>query len=72
VTNGLSSLQNAYNVSNASLTWTAPDGKVSVEVYGRNIFNRAYRVYTLNLGALGTTSMYAKPATYGVSASFKW
>lgn len=72
VTNGLSSRQNAYNVSNASLTWTASNGMFSIEVYGRNIFNKAYRAYTLNLGALGTTSMYAKPATYGVSASFKW
>jgi iron complex outermembrane recepter protein len=72
VTNGLSSLQPAYNVSNASLTWTAPGGRYSVELYGRNVFNKAYRVYTLNLGALGTTSMYAKPATYGVSASVKW
>ena len=44
----------------------------SAYIYGRNIFNKAYRAYTLNLGALGTTSMYAKPATYGVSASFKW
>ncbi|WP_206244704.1 TonB-dependent receptor [Novosphingobium terrae] len=72
VTNGLSSLQNAYNVSNASLTWTARNEKLSVEVFGRNIFNKAYREYTLNLGALGTTSMYAKPATYGVSATVKW
>ncbi|WP_245654120.1 TonB-dependent receptor [Novosphingobium rosa] len=72
VTNGLSSLQKAYNVSNASLTWTSPNSKLSVEVYGRNVFNKAYRAYTLNLGALGTTSMYAKPATYGVSATVKW
>jgi iron complex outermembrane recepter protein len=72
VTNGLSSLQHAYNVSNASLTWTAPNDKLSIEVFGRNIFNQAYRVYTLDLGALGTTSMFAKPATYGVTASVKW
>jgi iron complex outermembrane receptor protein len=32
----------------------------SIEVYGRNIFNKAYRAYTLNLGALGTTSMYKR------------
>ena len=72
VTNGLSSLQRAYNVSNASLTWTAPNERLSIELYGRNVFNQAYRQYTLNLGALGTTSTYAKPATYGVSASLKW
>ena len=72
VTNGASSRQNAYNVSNASLRWTSADDRVSVEVYGRNVFNKAYRQYTLNLGPLGTTSMYAKPATYGISATVKW
>jgi iron complex outermembrane receptor protein len=72
VTNGASSLQKAYNVSNASLTWTAPGDKFTVELFGRNVFNKAYRAYTLNLGALGTTSMYAKPATYGVSLGVKW
>jgi iron complex outermembrane receptor protein len=72
VTNGASSFQKAYNVSNASLTWTSADDRFSIEVFGRNVFNKAYRQYTLNLGPLGTTAMYAKPATYGVSASVKW
>lgn len=72
VTNGASSRQSAYNVSNASMTWTSPDDRFSVEVYGRNVFDTVYRQYTLNLGPLGTTSMYAKPATYGVSATVKW
>lgn len=72
VTNGASSRQNAYNVSNASLTWTSADEAVSVEIYGRNVFDKAYRQYTLNLGPLGTTSMYARPATYGISATVKW
>lgn len=72
VTNGRSSLQPAYNVSNASLSWTSANDKVSLQVFGRNVFDKAYRAYTLNLGILGTTSVYAKPATYGVSATFRW
>lgn len=72
VTNGRSSLQPAYNVSNASLTWTSNNDRVSLQAFGRNIFNKAYRAYTLNLGILGTTSVYAKPATYGVSATYRW
>jgi len=72
VTNGRSSLQSAYNVSNASLTWTSANDKVSFQVFGRNVFDKAYRAYTLNLGILGTTSVYAKPATYGLSATFRW
>ena len=72
VTNGQSAIQPAYNVTNASLSWTSEDSKLSVQVFGRNVFNKAYRAYALNLGPLGTTSVYAKPATYGVSATVKW
>ncbi len=72
VTNGLSSIQPAYNVTNASLSWTSEDDRLSVQVFGRNVFNKAYRAYALNLGPLGTSSVYAKPATYGVSATVKW
>jgi iron complex outermembrane receptor protein len=72
VTNGLSSLQSAYNVSNASLTWTSANDRISLQLFGRNVFDKAYRAYTLNLGILGTTSVYAKPATYGASATLRW
>lgn len=72
VTNGQSSIQPAYNVTNASLSWTSENERLSIQVFGRNVFNKAYRAYALNLGPLGTTSVYAKPATYGVSATVKW
>lgn len=72
VTNGISSIQPAYNVTNASLGWTSDNDRLTLQVFGRNIFNKAYRAYTLNLGPLGTGSVYAKPATYGVMASVRW
>ncbi|MEJ2456991.1 MAG: hypothetical protein P8Y58_02130 [Novosphingobium sp.] len=72
VTNGRASLQPAYNVSNASLAWTSANDQFTLQVFGRNIFDKAYRAYTLNLGPLGTTSVYARPATYGVSATVSW
>ena len=72
VTNGPSSVQPAYNVSNASLTWTSSNERFSIEAFARNVFNKAYRAYTLNLGPLGTTSVYAKPVTYGLSATVKF
>ena len=67
VTNGRSSLQRAYNVSNASLTYTHRHSGISLTAWGKNVFNKAYRTYVANLGILGTTSTYAPPATYGVS-----
>jgi iron complex outermembrane receptor protein len=67
VTNGLGSLQKAYNVTNASLTYKHEGTNASITAWGRNVFNKAYRAYALNLGILGVTSIYAPPATYGVT-----
>lgn len=67
VTNGLGSLQKAYNVTNASLTYRHEQTGISLTAWGRNVFNKAYRAYALNLGILGVTSIYAPPATYGAT-----
>ncbi|MEO8722624.1 MAG: TonB-dependent receptor [Sphingobium sp.] len=67
VTNGLGSLQKAYNVTNASLTYRHQDTGIALTVWGRNVFNRAYRAYALNLGILGVTSIYGPPTTYGAT-----
>jgi iron complex outermembrane receptor protein len=67
VTNGLGSLQKAYNVTNASLSYTHDETGISLTVWGRNVFDQQYRAYALNLGILGVTSIYAPPATYGAT-----
>ncbi|MEP6784148.1 MAG: TonB-dependent receptor [Sphingomonadales bacterium] len=67
VTNGLGSLQKAYNVTNASLTYRDTPSGISLTVWGRNVFDKAYRAYALNLGILGVTSIYAPPTTYGAT-----
>lgn len=67
VTNGPSSLQKAFNVTNGSLTYTDRDTRIALTGWAKNVFNKAYRAYALNLGILGTTSIYAPPATYGVT-----
>lgn len=72
VTNGRSSLQSAYNVTNASISWTDPSETFDISLWGKNILDRAYRGYTLNLGILGTTSYYAPPATYGATVRVHW
>ena len=67
VTNGMGSLQKAYNVTNASLSYQHDATGITVTAWGRNVFDKAYRAYALNLGILGVTSIYAPPATYGVT-----
>ena len=67
VTNGPSSLQKAYNVTNASLTYTDQRSGIALTGWVKNMFDKAYRAYALNLGILGTTSIYAPPITYGAT-----
>ncbi|MWV28672.1 TonB-dependent receptor [Erythrobacter sp. GH3-10] len=67
VTNGLGSLQEAYNVTNVSLTYEHDDTGISLTAWARNVFDQEYRAYALNLGILGVTSIYAPPATYGAT-----
>lgn len=67
VTNGPSAIQEAYNVSNVSLTLTDSKDEWEASIFAKNVFDQEYRAYSLNLGILGTTSFYAPPRTYGAS-----
>ena len=72
VTNAPSSVQPAYNVTNLSLSWTDASERFNITLWGKNVFGKEYRAYTLNLGILGTTSYYAPPASYGATARISW
>ncbi len=67
VTNGPSSLQKAYNVTNGSLSYTHERTGIVLTGWVKNVFNKQFRAYALNLGILGTTSIYAPPITYGAT-----
>ncbi len=66
VTNAPASLQEAYNLTNASLSWES-DGGLVITGFVKNLFDEEYAVYSLDLGGLGTTQVYGAPRTYGVS-----
>ena len=68
VTNGPGTEQSAYNVSNLSVSWLNEDWTVSF--WAKNVFDETYKVYSLDLGALGVTSYYGAPFTSGVSVRF--
>lgn len=65
VTNAGGSLQEAYNVTNARVTWLSADEAVEVVAWVRNVFDEEYKIYNLNLGILGNTSQYAPPRMVG-------
>ncbi len=68
VTNGSGTIQEAYNVSNARLTYTSANDRFSVSGWVKNFTDETFKLYTLDLGDLGATSYYAPPITYGVTA----
>jgi iron complex outermembrane receptor protein len=63
--------QNPYALLGAQATWTAPDQRYSITVYGTNLTNHVYRM-GYNGGASGDYSTQAEPRSYGVrvGASF--
>jgi iron complex outermembrane receptor protein len=72
VTNSIASTQKAYNLTNASLTWKGEASGLEVEGYVKNAFDKAYAVYSLNLGILGPTQFYGMPRTFGISVRKSW
>ncbi|MEP7246740.1 MAG: TonB-dependent receptor, partial [Gammaproteobacteria bacterium] len=72
VTNSEVSRENAYTVWNASLAYVSPDDRWTLTAAVKNIGNEAYRLYDLDLGAVGTQAFYAPPRIVGFTASYKF
>lgn len=65
--------QSSYAVSNARLTYTTADDRWEVAAWVRNLADRAYRVYGLDLSALGfEQSVYGPPRTFGATFTYRW
>jgi iron complex outermembrane receptor protein len=72
VTNGPGTVQDAYNVSNARVTYVGNDERFSISAWIRNFTDETYKQYSLDLGDLGATTYYAPPIMYGVTARLSW
>jgi len=70
VTNGSGSFQESYNVSNASITYS--NDRFDLIAWVKNFTDETYLAYALDLGELGTTTFYAMPITYGLTARVSW
>jgi iron complex outermembrane recepter protein len=60
-----------YTVENARIGFTPRGGRFDIAFYVNNIFNKAYRAYAYD-GSLffgSTESVYAKPRTWGLTAT---
>lgn len=65
VTNGLGTIQDAYNVTNVRLGWR--NDRFGASIWSKNVFDERYKAYSLDLGVLGATTYYAPPRTVGVT-----
>ncbi len=68
VTNGGAALQEAYNVSNASISYTIEG--VSAKLWVKNLADEEYKQYALDLGILGGTAVYAPPRWWGATLRY--
>ncbi|MES1263980.1 MAG: TonB-dependent receptor, partial [Peristeroidobacter soli] len=59
--------QDAYQLLNVRMKWTAPSTHWSVGVYGTNVTNTKYRLGVLP-GPFAIQQVYGEPAAFGVNA----
>jgi iron complex outermembrane receptor protein len=66
--------EESYTVANARLGYGAPDGRWEVALFVNNLFEEEYRVYAFDSSLFSgvVAGVYAKPRTYGVTASFRF
>lgn len=72
VTNSEVSKEDGYSVWNANVSYAGEDDSWKVALWVKNITDEEYRIYNLDLGALGATSFYAPPRWYGVNFSYNF
>ena len=63
--------QKSYNLLNAQLSWTSPNKKLSLRLWGRNILGTRYLNF-LAPTTLGTVTAPAEPRTYGLTSEVKF
>lgn len=65
--------QEAYDIANASIVWTAEDSKYSFGIHGKNLFDTRYKTAGYNFPTLGLenniTTFFGPPLT--VTATFE-
>jgi iron complex outermembrane receptor protein len=56
---------------NASLTYTSPDERYYLTLWGRNLSNEEYRVTANSVGALWNFTMYGPPRQWGLELGLR-
>jgi outer membrane receptor protein involved in Fe transport len=63
--------QPAFNLVNASMSWTAPGERFTASLWGKNLSNEVV-ANALLASAIGSLASYRPPRTFGASVSVKF
>jgi len=63
--------QGSYDILSARVEWTDPSDRVTVAVYGDNLFDEHYYTQILS-GTAGVGAVWGEPAAYGVSVRYRF
>lgn len=70
--NDLRSIQESFEVWDASANYTSADGAWTVSIWGKNLDDELYAAHKI-LGTFGgVTNLWAPPRTYGASFNYNW
>ena len=64
--------QEALNLVNASIKWTAPSEKFDVRIWGNNLTDEEYYAYMANSATSGPKGAPAAPLTYGITLGLRY
>ena len=63
--------QASYDLWNAYLTYTSPDGRWTVAAWGKNLDDEVYVLQIYPSGLLGMRGLLAPPRTYGIRVGYR-
>jgi iron complex outermembrane receptor protein len=71
--NAPADLEPDYVVANTRLSYTTSDDRFQITAWVKNLTDRWYRVYSLDLSVVGLMqNVYGPPRTFGATAVYRW
>jgi iron complex outermembrane receptor protein len=65
--------QGGYTLYNGRAAWTSSDQKLEVALWGKNLTDKRYRTWGVDVAGAGIVSAYwGDPRTYGLEATWWW
>lgn len=63
--------QGSYDILSARIEWTDPSDRLTLAIYGDNLFEETY-LTQFQIGTAGVGTIYGEPVTYGVSVRYRF